>query len=178
MGWLQSHWPTEVASAVPFEIVVDPRRSCKLGGTAPQEGVGLAIFDDPRSGPVAPHDGRVLPNGNVTMHDNRTRAAQPQSRAVEYSLQPTTATLEWSHPATCQCGTLGSARRLGDGSTVIGWGTGTSPWFEQVLADGTPALQISVVFGVFMYRAEPSPATDFDRTALRTAGGGAAPPAP
>ena len=155
----------------------------KLGGTAPQEGVGLAIVDDPRSGPVAPHDGRVLPNGNVTMHDNRTGAAQPQSRAVEYSLQPATATatatLVWSHPATCQCGTLGSARRLADGSTVIGWGTRASPWFEQVLADGTPALQISVVFGVFMYRAEPSLATDFDRTALRTAGGGgAAPTAP
>ena len=112
------------------------------------------------------------------MHDNRNRAAQPQSRAVEYSLQPATATLVWSHQGTCQCGTLGSARRLADGSTVIGWGTGASPWFEQILADGTPALQISVVFGVFMYRAEPSLATDFDRTALRAAGGGTAATAP
>jgi hypothetical protein len=65
-------------------------------------------------------------------------------------------------------------RRLADGSTVIGWGTGTSPWFEQVLADGTPALKITVAFGVYMYRAEPSAAADFDRTALRAAGGGTA----
>ena len=150
----------------------------KLGGTPPMQGVDLAIVNDSRLGPVTPHDGRVLPNGNVTIHDNRFRAAQPTSRAVEYSIQPTTATLVWSYPATFVAGTLGSARRLGDGSTAIGWGTGTSPWFEQILADGTAGLTISVPGGLNIYRAEPSPATDFSRAALRAAGGGAAPPAP
>ena len=150
----------------------------KLGGTPPLEGIDLAIVNDARSGPVTPHDGRVLPNGNITIHDNRFRAAQPLSRAVEYSLQPTTATLVWSYPATFVSGTLGSARRLNDGSTVIGWGTGTAPWLEQVLADGTLGLTVSVPAGVNMYRAEPSPAADFDRTVLRAAGGGAAPAGP
>ncbi len=150
----------------------------KLGGTPPLEGVDLAVVNDPRSGPVTPHDGRVLPNGNVTIHDNRFRAAQSTSRAVEYSIQPTTATLVWSYPATFVSGTLGSARRLGDGSTVIGWGTGTSPWFEQILANGTKGLTISVPGGLNIYRAEPSVATDFNRAVLRAAGGGTAPPAP
>ena len=150
----------------------------KLGGTAPMQGVDLTTVDDPRLGPVTPHDGRVLPNGNITIHDNRFRAAQPLSRAVEYSIQPITATLVWSYPATFVAGTLGSARRLGDGSTVIGWGTGTAPWFEQILADGTTGLTISVPGGLNIYRAEPSPAADFNRTVLRAAGGGAALPAP
>ncbi len=150
----------------------------KLGGTPPLQGVDLAILEDPRGGPVTPHDGRVLPNGNVTMHDNRLGAAQPTSRAVEYSIGTSTATLVWSFSATFTAGTLGSVRRLGDGSTVIGWGTGTSPWFEQILADGTEALTISVPPGLNIYRAEPSPAKDFDRAQLRAAGGGVAPAAP
>ncbi len=149
----------------------------KLGGTPPKEGVDLAVENDPRFGPVTPHDGRVLPNGNVTIHDNRFRSAQPTSRAVEYSIQPTTATLVWSYPATFLAGTLGSVRRLADGSTVMGWGTGTSPWFEQILADGTQGLTISVPVGLNIYRAEASPAAAFDRAVLRDAGGGAAPPA-
>jgi len=150
----------------------------KLGGTPPMEGIDLAIVDDPLLGPMAPHDGRVLPNGNVTIHDNRLRSPQPVSRAVEYSIQPTTATMVWTYPATFLSGTLGSVRRLGDGSTVIGWGTGTSPWFEQVLADGTKALTISVPGGLNIYRAEPSPAADFSRATLRANAGGAAPAAP
>ncbi len=150
----------------------------KLGGTPPMQGVDLAVVNDPRSGPVTPHDGRVLPNGNVSIHDNRFGAAQPTSRAVEYSVQPTTATLVWSYPATFVSGTLGSVRRLSDGSTVIGWGTGTAPWFEQILADGTKGLTISVPGGLNIYRAEPSPVTDFDRTVLRSSAGGGAPPAP
>jgi hypothetical protein len=150
----------------------------KLGGTPPMQGVDLTINNDPLAGPVAPHDGRVLPNGNITMHDNRTGAAQPASRAVEYSVQPTSATLVWSYGTPFASSSLGSARRLSDGSTVIAWGTATSPWFEQILADGSPALTISVGGGVLIYRAEPSPAADFDRAALRAAGGGAAPAPP
>lgn len=150
----------------------------KLGGTPPMQGVDLAVENDPRFGPVTPHDGRVLPNGNVTIHDNRLRSGQPTSRAVEYSIQPTTATLVWSYQATFLSGTLGSVRRLGDGSTVIGWGTGTAPWFEQILADGTQSLTISVPGGLNIYRAEPSPAAEFNRAELRTAGGGTALPVP
>ncbi|HRB03629.1 MAG TPA: aryl-sulfate sulfotransferase, partial [Ilumatobacteraceae bacterium] len=150
----------------------------KLGGTAPMEGVGLTIADDPLQGPVAPHDGRVLPNGNITMHDNRTGATPSWSRAVEYDLQANTASLVWSYSTHFSTGTLGSARRLTDGSTVIGWGNASSPWFEQVLADGTLGLTVDVPGGTGIYRAEASPVADFDRATLRNNAGGAAPPAP
>lgn len=149
----------------------------KLGGTPPMEGIDLAIVDDPRSGPVTPHDGRVLPNGDITIHDNRLGAG-PVSRAVEYSIQPTSASLVWSYSATFVAGTLGSVRRLSDGSTAIAWGTGTAPWFEQILADGTKALTISVPGGLNIYRAEPSLEAEFDRATLRSLAGGTAPAAP
>ena len=150
----------------------------KLGGTAPQEGVGLTISNDSLAGPVTPHDGRVLPNGNITMHDNRSGASPSWSRAVEYSVQATSATLVWSHATNFSTGTLGSVRRLTDGSTVIAWGNASSPWFEQILADATPGLTISVPTGTAMYRAETSLSTEFDRALLRANAGGTAPPAP
>ncbi|MGB8861625.1 MAG: hypothetical protein WCC60_20385, partial [Ilumatobacteraceae bacterium] len=111
------------------------------------------------------------------MHDNRTGAAQSASRAIEYLVKGSSASLVWSYPTTYASGTLGSVRRLADGSTVIAWGTASSPWLEQIRADGSHALTISVNGGVNIYRAEPSAAAAFDRAVLRSAAGGAAPPA-
>jgi hypothetical protein len=145
----------------------------KLGGTAPQEGTHLTVLEDPLDGPVAPHDGRVLPNGNITMHDNRTGAQSPASRAVEYAISANTAKLVWSYRTPFAAGTLGSVRRLADGSTVIAWGNATSPWLEQVLADGSHALTISVDTNS-IYRAEPAPEADYDRALLRSTAGGTA----
>jgi hypothetical protein len=150
----------------------------KLGGENPRPGiVHLTIVGDLRGGPRGPHDGRLLPNGNLLVHDNHIGAADATSRVVEYSIAGNAATLVWTRDATFPSGTLGSARRLADGTTVIGWGTGTSPWFEQVAPDGTRHLTIDVAPGVNIYRAEPSPAAAFDRATLRALGGGAAPPA-
>lgn len=145
----------------------------KLGGTAPQEGTQLTLLEDPLGGPVAPHDGRVLPDGNITMHDNRTGAQSPASRAVEYSVTAPTAKLVWSYRTPFASGTLGSMRRLADGSTVIAWGNATSPWLEQILADGSHALTISVNTNT-IYRAEPAAESLYDRSVLRTTAGGTA----
>ncbi len=154
----------------------------KLGGsTAPATGVALAIVGDARGGPRAPHDGRVLPDGNVTIHDNHVGAIDATSRAVEYAIDATAAraTLTWSHGAgTLKSGTLGSVRRLGDGTTMIGWGTGSAPWLEQVADDGARLLTVSAAPADVIYRAEPVPASTWDRDTLRSAAGGAAPPAP
>lgn len=151
----------------------------KLGGTAPKEGSLLALAGDPRGGPRGPHDGRVLPNGNVTIHDNHIGQTDNVSRVVEYAIGPTTATLVWSHGAgTLKSGTLGSARRLADGTTLIGWGTGTSPWLEQVDPDGNVVHTVAAQVGTVIYRAEPAPASAFDRDALRAAAGRTALPAP
>ena len=101
----------------------------KLGGNAQGEGKALTLVGDARGGPRGPHDARMLPNGNVTMHDNHLGGTDSLSRAAEYAIDPVagTATLVWSHRAdTLKSGTLGSVRRLADGTTVIGWGTGPS----------------------------------------------------
>ena len=84
----------------------------------------------------------------------------------------------WSHRAdTLKSGTLGSVRRLADETTVIGWGTGSSPWLEQVTPDGKRLLTVSAASNDVIYRAEPSPAATYDRDTLRAAAGGTAPPA-
>ena len=145
----------------------------KLGGNTPQEGTQLAIIEDPLNGPVAPHDGRVLPNGDVTIHDNRSGAQSPASRAVEYAISANSAKLVWSYRTPFASGTLGSVRRLADGSTVIAWGNATSPWLEQILPDGSHALTISVDTNT-IYRAEPAVASFYDRTVLRANAGGTA----
>jgi hypothetical protein len=149
----------------------------KLGGENPAEGTHLTLVGDLRGGPRGPHDGRILANGNLLVHDNHIGAADNTSRVAEYSISASAATLVWSRDATIASGTLGSARRLADGTTVIGWGTGTSPWFEQVTADGRRLLTIDVSPGVNIYRAEPSPLAAFDRATLRARAGGSAPPA-
>ncbi len=153
----------------------------KLGGTAQTEGTALTIVADARGGPRGPHDGRVLPNGNVTIHDNHVGAADATSRAVEYAVDPgaATASLVWTYSAgTLKSGTLGSVRRLADGTTLIGWGTGSSPWIEQVSAEGNRILTVSAGAADVIYRAEPAPAAAYNRDALRNAAGGTAPPAP
>lgn len=152
----------------------------KLGGNAQGEGQELTLVGDARGGPRGPHDARMLPNGNVTMHDNHLGSIDAVSRAVEYSIDPVagTATMVWSHRAeTLKSGTLGSARRLADDTTVIGWGTGWSPWLEQVTLDGKRVLTVSAAPNDVIYRAEPSPAATYNRDILRAAAGGTAPPA-
>ncbi len=152
----------------------------KLGGNAQSEGKALTLVGDARGGPRGPHDGRMLPNGNVTIHDNHVGGIDAVSRATEYAIDPVagTATLVWSHRAeTLKSGTLGSVRRLADGTTVIGWGTGSSPWLEQVTPDGKRVLTVSAGPTDVIYRAEPSPAAAYDRDTLRAAAGGSAPPA-
>ena len=152
----------------------------KLGGSAPSEGTSLTITGDARGGPRGPHDGRVLPDGNITVYDNHVGATDAISRAVEYSVDPIggRASLVWSYTGTLKSGTLGSVRRQADGSTVIGWGTGWAPWLEQVTAGGTTVFSVSAAPTDVIYRADPALAATYDRNALRNAAGGAAPPAP
>ncbi len=151
----------------------------KLGGTAPTTGVLLAVKDangspaGPGAIPIAPHDARVLPNGNVTVHDNHLGGVP---RAAEYRIDLGTgsATLEWQHLSTNASGnTLGSVRRQPDGSTVIGWGEGRTPWLEEIGADGRTVFELDVTSGETFYRVVKVPHSTFDRATLRALAGGA-----
>lgn len=71
------------------------------------------------------HDIRRLPNGNITLFDN-SKANEHPGRAVEYALNEIdhTATPIWSRafgPGTYSRA-MGSAQRLSNGNTLVGWG--------------------------------------------------------
>jgi hypothetical protein len=79
------------------------------------------------------HDARRLPNGNILLFNNGNYLPVQESSAKEYEIDEVnmTATLVWSytHPwvnngATPVFGRAsGSAQRLNNGNTLIGWGT-------------------------------------------------------
>jgi len=102
----------------------------------------FAFVDDPfPSGPCAQHTVSELPNGHILVFDNGTSGfcvdpndptgatiARAQTRITEYALDLTatpkpTATLVWSYPtdASKYAFFAGSARRMSNGDTLIGW---------------------------------------------------------
>jgi VCBS repeat-containing protein len=97
----------------------------KLGGTeTPQS---LTVLDDPRGfNPLGgPHDVRLLPDGTITVHDNRTGLASPP-RAVRYKIDEAarTATMieQVTDPEAPSSNCCGSARRAADKSWLVSWG--------------------------------------------------------
>jgi hypothetical protein len=97
----------------------------KLGGTTTPR--SLEVERDPRGSTFgAQHDARVLSDGTVTVFDNRTNLGQKRPRAVRFRIDEAnrTATLVQSitdpDVPTSYC--CGSARRLGNGDWLIGWG--------------------------------------------------------
>jgi len=94
----------------------------RLGGRRNQ----FTFHDDPLGGFSAQHSVRVLPNGHLLLYDNGTRHPEPESRAVEYSLDTVamTATMVWEfrHLPPIYTPGLGLVQRLGDGGTFIAYG--------------------------------------------------------
>lgn len=155
----------------------------KLGGNAPAEpgAVHLKLVDDPYSGPARQHDPRLLPNGHLTLYDDRTNKAGQPSRGIEYALDESsgTATLVQEFPnekGTNAC-CLGSMRRTDVGSTVVGWGL-TKPLLTEYDESGAKVLELTEPDGAANYRAPKEPAWAFDRAQLRATAGGTLVPDP
>lgn len=94
----------------------------RLGGRHNQ----FQIQNDPLNGFLGQHDVQVLSNGNLLMLDDHFRGAPGPARAMEYSLdtQHMVARLVWQYrpsPAVISP-IMGSAQRLADGSTLVGFG--------------------------------------------------------
>jgi len=73
------------------------------------------------------HDARRLEDGRLTLFDNGNLHVPPYSRVAEYILDEAgkTASLSWAYPGLpggIFSPTYGSAQRLPDGNTMIGWG--------------------------------------------------------
>jgi len=104
------------------------------------------------------HDVRRLPNGNLTLFDNGNFLEPEYSRALEYELDEhnLTATLVWEYRSDPDVfgPFMGSVRRSGTGSTLVGWGgTTVPPSVTELHPDGTKALELNFVGNAFSYRA-------------------------
>jgi hypothetical protein len=137
----------------------------KLGGTRTPD--SLQVRNDPRAYTLgAQHDARLLPDGTVTVFDNRTYLEQPP-RAVRFRIdeQSGTATLLQSitDSAVSRSGCCGSARRLANGDWLIGWG-GPSDRIGGYKPNGQRTFSLHMHTS---YRAEPVPGGVLSAQAMR-----------
>jgi hypothetical protein len=89
------------------------------------------------------HDIRRLPNGHITLFDNRTSLAPNYSRAVEYALDEAgkIANLVWQYRNTPDSYAMatGNNQRLPNGNTLISWGT--TSLVTEVKPDNSKAFE-------------------------------------
>lgn len=122
----------------------------------------FTFINDPMNGFSGQHHPTILPNGNLLLFDNGSLHEPQQSRVVEYELDPEnrTATLVWSYTDGRYSGTMGSAQRLSNGNTLIGWGSAppTGSSMTEVNADGEVVYALSLPpsqINYRVYRIEP-----------------------
>ncbi len=110
------------------------------------------------------HDVRRIPNGNITLFDNRNNLTPLYSSGVEYQVNEDlkTVTQVWefrSFTPDVYSMAMGNVQRLDDGNSVIGWGlssnflTGKQPDVNEVTTDGSVAFELTFDMNVFNYRA-------------------------
>lgn len=110
------------------------------------------------------HDLNRLNNGNLLFFDNGIARTDPYSRAVEYKLDEVnkTATLVWEYRNSpdIYSSAMGSAQRLSNGNTLIGWGlnyTGKYHTATEVRPDKTVAFDMSIPSDAYSYRVYKFP---------------------
>jgi hypothetical protein len=133
----------------------------------------LEIVGDPLGGPRRPHDARL--NGNVlTLLDNRTATGQP-ARAVTYRIDTTAGTATLISSIVTSSGSssfgLGAYRVAADGSSLVTWGNGPVPLFEEFDANRTSVLRFFQEGG-YSYRITKEPLSKFSAAVLRATAGG------
>jgi Arylsulfotransferase (ASST) len=167
------------------EIATSAHNGFKVGDIVWRLGGRNSTFqfaaDD--GGPCAQHDASQLPNGDILLFDDGSEdingspllcinpadrsgptIARPQSRVDEYSLNQTThvATLAWSYQsADNREGVFGgSAQRLPNGNTLIGWGGGPTTLATEVDSSRNVVWELQGKQPLLSYRALKGPAPD------------------
>ncbi len=142
-----------------------------LGGKRPT----LQTVGDPHGGPCAQHAASQLPNGDILMYDDGSESingspllcvnphdrtgpsiARPQTRIVEYSINQTdhTATKVWSFQIDNRDTVFaGSAQRLSNGDTMIGWASNTQALATEVTPSKKVVWELKDTAGLFSYRS-------------------------
>jgi hypothetical protein len=129
----------------------------KLGGTF-VSGESLGVIGAPADEPVlgGQHDARVLPDGTVTVYDNRADTTGPPS-ADRFRIDPVARTAtrieHIEEPDVPRSRWGGSARRLDTGNWVICWGA-TNLITEQTRA-GAVVFALRLGQGYVNYRVQP-----------------------
>jgi hypothetical protein len=129
----------------------------KLGGTHTPESLTVTGDDGDPLLLGGQHDARVLPDGTITVHDNRTGTGL-QPRALRFRIDDAarTATIveDITDPATADSTCCGGARRLPGGDWVMSWGR------NPIVTELTPLGRR--VFGIrlppdttYSYRVDP-----------------------
>lgn len=119
------------------------------------------------------HDARFLPGGGLSLFDDHT--GQPGvARGAEYQLdfEHHVARLTDQYPGPLPSTAMGSYRRNGDGTRLVGWGLpnpGSELVFSEFAADGRLLFDVAMGPGSHSYRAIKAPANAFDLPTLRRA---------
>ncbi|MEO5842124.1 MAG: arylsulfotransferase family protein [Acidimicrobiales bacterium] len=147
----------------------------KLGGTAANKDLApsLQILNDPLGGPKRLHDARLLPDGSISLFDNRldsTGATRAAIYAIDAIGHKATLIGSYARSDGIQVGTMGSARVSADGHVVIGWGA-NAPLATELDSTNAVVLELTGPDGG-SYRAIKEPASSFDRATLRSSSPG------
>jgi outer membrane protein assembly factor BamB len=119
----------------------------KLGGISNQ----FTFIDDPFSHLCGQHTVSRLDNGNILIFDNgqicypENPARVELTRVVEYEIDEDARTVKlvWSYDEPgYYTVSMGSAQRLPNGNTLIGWGRGPTALATEVDADGNKVFEI------------------------------------
>jgi hypothetical protein len=142
-------------------------------------------------GPCAQHTAQQLANGHILVFDNgawtggklcidpadRTGAlvARTPSRVTEWSYDAAagTATMEWDYSVPSRYALFaGSAQRLANGNTVIGWASSTEAMASEVSPTGSLLWDLKDTGSpaYFTYRAELAPVPDAIRPVVALGG--------
>jgi hypothetical protein len=146
----------------------------KLGGTHTAR--SLKVRHDPYQYPLgAQHDARLLPDGTVSVFDNRTALTDPQPRMVRYRIAQGAGTAtrveSISDPTVPASYCCGSARSVPNGDWLIDWGQQTTGSVRAGSIGGyRPNGERSFLLSfdsTFSYRAVPVPPGAVTRQKLR-----------
>jgi len=107
----------------------------------------LTILNDPLGQFNVQHDIRVVGENRYTVFDNHHLDSSPNSRAVEYEVDPNqmTATMVWEYYGGYDSFHMGNAQRLPNGNTLINWVITSAPKATEVRPDGTKVFEMNWV---------------------------------
>lgn len=106
------------------------------------------------------HDGRILPNGEVSFFDDGANPPKhSQSRAVKIALNFTTheahLTSQITHSPPLLAASQGNVQTLPDGNLLVGWGG--VPQITEYTPSGSPLFDAHLPYAMIFYRAYRHP---------------------